>query len=145
MVKLKLKTLTSKNEKERGKLFFTYSDIGKAIQKLLKNLYKHKFNKRPFSEVNFERNPVNQIKFNQVEKILSQTDDYGRLNKGMLTSSLYYSLKDLDLEEKCENPEHELFMYCVLLQRPLMAEFFLEQGTNQIISYLTGNNQIISL
>ena len=137
-----MKNLTSRNQSnqvEVGKLFFTYSDIGRAIQKLLKKLYPHKFTRRPFSKINFERNPVNKKKFNQIEKIISQTDEYGRLHKGMLTSSLYYNLQNLDLEEKCENPEHELFVFCILLKRPLMAELFLEKGTNQIISYLIGS------
>jgi len=137
LVKLKLRA--AKKQVKDGNIFFTYSDIGKAIQKLLNNLYEHKFCKHPFKKINFERNPLNKKIFNQIEKILSQTDDYGRARKGILTSSLYYNIKNLDLEEKCSNPEHELFMYCILLQRPLMAELFLNQGTNPIISYLIGS------
>ena len=136
---MKRSSLIPQKKREMDKIFFTYSDIGKAIQQLMNNLYRHEFNKEPFSKISFGKDPFNKQIFNQIEKILSQTDEYGRAQAGILTSTLYYNLKNLDLEEKLPNPAHELFIFCILLQRPLMAELFLNLGTNQIISYLVGS------
>ena len=105
----------------------------------MKNLYTHEFNKKPFTEISIGRNPYRDEKFNQIERILSQTDDYGRAQNRILESSLYYNLELLDLEDKVPNPAHELFMYCVLLKRPLMAEIFLKHCRNHIMSYLIGS------
>jgi hypothetical protein len=44
-----------------------------------------------------------------------------------------FVIKDVDiagftLENMCQNPEHELFMYALLMGRFEMAKFFLREG-----------------
>lgn len=36
---------------------------------------------------------------------------------------------DLDLDARCEDPEHELFIFSILLMRPAMSKVFWREGS----------------
>ena len=126
LLKLRRKRLFCGKEIEEDEVLFTYKDIGEAIQKLVDNLYQHEFTKDPYASV-----AAKHVNF-----ILKQTDEYGKPQDRILISSLYFSLESFDLEESCADPAHELFIYSVLLKRPLMAEIFLKEGKNPTMHYL---------
>jgi transient receptor potential cation channel subfamily M protein 5 len=115
----------NKNSKENAgldRICYTFKDIGSVTQKLLNYLYEHRFTESPFSEISSHK----------ARQVVTKNKHGIKLDKIKIHIWIK-SKKTLDgeykiLDKKCEQPEHELFMFNILLQRYDMAMIFWREG-----------------
>jgi len=90
-------------------------------------LYVHKFTQQPFSDLDDE----------QSRHILENTTHFGRkLHQTIPQVIPGMSNNATTFDTRFNEPEHELFLYCILLNKPAMARHFCEAGDNSVCSYL---------
>ena len=122
-----LKCGEKKQAKKNTETFFNFKEIGFAIESLLQNFYKHRFNSYPLGEISDEK----------CVSILQYTDSYGKCKN--IKSCMYMFnqyVESMSFEETVDNPENELFMFSILSNKPEMAKLFIKTGRSEISSSL---------
>lgn len=115
--------LSNKRLRDLGlsNICFTFKDIGHLTQRLLDDLYKHRFTQSPFREITETKAQQVIIKNRHFIKL----SKFGKIwLKSKKCSDGEYAI----LDKQCELPDHELFMFNVLLQRYDMAMIFWREG-----------------
>jgi transient receptor potential cation channel subfamily M member 2 len=107
----------------KEKNLFDFKDIGKAIEKLVNYLYKSQFTHVDFSYI-------------MVQDTLENTDEFGKAKDGVIQRE--YSVIGphcgIDINEKCDVPDHELFILLILNTKAEMAKIFWERGHVSILN-----------
>lgn len=123
----KLKDLTGLSN-----ICFTFRDIGHITQRLLDDLYKHRFTQSPFREITHDK--AHQVVVRNRHGI-----KLSRFGMIWLKSKKCTDDEHAILDQQCELPDHELFMLNILLQRYDMAMIFWREGkVNQIVCFIYG-------
>ncbi|RNA09709.1 transient receptor potential cation channel subfamily M member 3 isoform X26 [Brachionus plicatilis] len=110
------KMIDKKRVKSIENTLITFEMIGKVITKLVDHVYKHKFKCYPYKRITEER--LKQY-LEEVNAKLILDDE-----------------KEFNLDEEFDNPDHEMFIFNVLLSQFEMSLIFLRRGNNPICSAL---------